>query len=142
MCLWFQPIKLEGVVTFMASEAEAPSILEDEEAQRLGRKQERAEAHKGPALLLISPPATYRSTPTGNHKRAPPAGDLLRQHMGLRGHFIRTIFAEAVLCLTVLGPVIPDVESITVGTCDGRNEKLKNHVSTTHSKQRDNRKRG
>jgi hypothetical protein len=89
--------------------------LEAEEAERLGRKQERVEAHKGQALSCISPPATYRSAPMGNDKIAPPAGGLLLWPMSLRGHFMRSIFAEAVLCLTVFGPVVAEVESLKVG---------------------------
>lgn len=78
--LWFQPIKLEGVVTFMTAEAWPHYVLEVEEAERLGRKQERAATHKGRALFSLSPPATYRPAPVRNHKIAVPTRDLLLQH--------------------------------------------------------------
>lgn len=116
--------------------------MEAEEAERLGRKQERAATHKGQALSAISPPATYRAAPTGNLKRVLPVGDRLLPHVSPRDHFIRTTFAEAVLCLSVLGPVIAGVEFMTLGTCGGRNGKLRSPVSTTRSKQTDSRKRG
>lgn len=126
---------LEGVVTFMTAEA---YMWEAEEAEGSGRKQERAAIHRGQASFPVSPSATYRSTPPGTRKVAPPAGDLPLRPVSLRGHVTGILFA--VLCLTVSEPVMAEDASLTVGTCGGRNGTLRS-VSTTPSKQRDHTKR-